>query len=98
MDTSLPTTRLIVYGHNDCPQSRLLQSALTKQQIDHEWRDVLEGAPSYQGELRNLAHGNLSVPTAIFPDGTVMIEPWPHTVLRHLILDRPNFLQRLFSR
>jgi len=98
MDASLPTTRLIVYGHDYCPQSRLLKNTLAQQQIDHEWRDVMEGDPRYKDELRGLARGNLSVPTVIFPDGTVLIEPWPQDVLHQLNPVRPNLLQRLLTR
>lgn len=75
---------LIVYGHDHCPQARLLFKALAENRVEHEWRDVLKGEPRFKDELRQLARGYLSVPTVVFPDGSVMVEPWPDEVLKKL--------------
>ncbi|MBI4789699.1 MAG: hypothetical protein HY782_21930 [Chloroflexi bacterium] len=72
---------LIVYGHDYCWQSQLLKRALRDHHIEHEWRDVVQGDPQYQIDVKKLARGYLSVPTVIFPDGTVMVEPMPDQVL-----------------
>ena len=77
-------SRLIVYGHDYCGLSQMLAEALAEHHIDHEWRDVKNGEPRFQDELRKLARGYLSVPTVIFPDGTVMVEPRPNKVLEKL--------------
>jgi len=77
-------SRLIVYGHDYCGLSQMLAEALAENHIDHEWRDVKNGEPRFQNELRKLARGYLSVPTVIFPDGTVMVEPRPNRVLEKL--------------
>jgi mycoredoxin len=90
--------KLIVYGHNYCPQAKLLISALNKHQVQYDWRDVIQGDPRFQAELRELAHGNLSVPTLIFPDGVVMVEPWPNTVLRKLNLQSSGWLSRIITK
>jgi len=58
--------------------------ALAEHHIEHEWRDVRDGEPRFRDELRQLARGYLSVPTVIFPDGTVMVEPRPEDVLGKL--------------
>ena len=89
--------KLIVYGHDYCGQAQMLARMLDEHEIDHEWRDVAQGDPAYQDELRELANGNLSVPTVIFPDGTVMVEPWPNQVLDYLGHERPSFLDKLFG-
>jgi hypothetical protein len=44
----------------------------------------MEGNPDYKNELRLLARGYLSVPTVVFPDGEVMVEPNPKEVLARL--------------
>lgn len=62
----------------------MLADVLTEHHIEHERRDVQDGEPRFQDELRQLARGYLSVPTVIFPDGTVMVEPWPEDVLGKL--------------
>jgi mycoredoxin len=88
---------LIVYGHDLCGQSQLLKRALHDHHIEHEWRDVLTGDPRFRDELEELARGNLSVPTVIFPDGTVIVEPRPSQVLNHLQAGRPNLVERLLG-
>lgn len=76
--------RLVVYGHDFCSLAVWLQQTLDDEGIDYEWRDIRTGDPRFKDELRVLAHGHLSVPTVIFPDGTVIIEPLPDTVLKRL--------------
>ena len=93
----MTTTKLIVYGHNYCLQSKFLVATLNKHTVDYEWRDVMQGEPGYQDELRQLANGNLSVPTTVFPDGTVMVEPWPGKVLKKLGLKRAGRVERFIQ-
>ncbi|MFQ5613491.1 MAG: glutaredoxin family protein [Anaerolineae bacterium] len=90
--------RLIVYGHDYCVQARLLADALARHQIEHEWRDVMRGEPHFEEELKRLANGYLSVPTVLFPDGTVMVEPWPGQVLAKLGLRRAGWLKRILQK
>jgi hypothetical protein len=75
-----------------------MAKTLTKYRIDHEWRDVKAGQPHYADELRDLANGYLSVPTVIFPDGMVMVEPWPNQVLNRLGLKPSSWLEKLVRR
>lgn len=89
--------KLIVYGHEFCPQARLMAHALSENEIDHEWRDVRSGQPEFQMELKTLANGNLSVPTLVFPDGSVMVEAWPNQMLKKLGLKKPNRIERLWA-
>jgi mycoredoxin len=75
---------VIIYGHRYCSQAKLLRDTLDQQQIHYEWRDIREADPVYQEELRELANGNLSVPTVVLPNGMVLIEPIPRQVLKFL--------------
>ncbi len=88
-------TPLIVYGHDHCGQAQLLKKALHDHHIEHEWRDVMNGDLRFRDELKQLARGYLSVPTVVFPDGTVMVEPWPQQVLDRLQPHRSNLVERL---
>ena len=67
---------------------------MDQQKIPYEWRDIREGDPVYQDELRELTDGNLSVPTVILPSGTVLIEPLPRKVLK-LIKPADGLLAKL---
>ncbi len=90
-------TKMIVYGHDFCSQARGLIHVLNRHEIDYEYRDVVSGKPKWKKELKQLANGNLSVPTVVFPDGVVMVEPWPDQVLEHLGLKEPGFVDKLAS-
>ena len=89
---------MVVYGHSHCPLSRLMAKSLKKHKIDHEWRDVNQDQQGFADELRQLANGYLSVPTVIFPDGTVMVEPWPTQVLRKMDIEPTGWLEKLVDR
>lgn len=91
-----PQRPLIVYGHDYCAQATILAQALNENDVEHEWRDIHRGDPAWKDELRALARGHLSVPTVIFPDGTVMVEPWPRDVLAKMGIEQKSFLDRLF--
>jgi len=73
--------KLIVYGHHYCPDARYMDAYLRQKGIDYEWRDIAAGNPGFQQELRLLARGYLSVPTVVFPDGEVLVEPNPKDVV-----------------
>ena len=77
-------TKLIVYGHQYCADAIFLRGYLNRNAIDYEWRDIVEGDPQFRNELLLLANGYFSVPTVIFPDGNVMVEPNPKEVLARL--------------
>ena len=98
-DESQPT-RLVVYGHAYCLQAQLLKRELNKREVIYEWRDIVKGDPVYQEDLKKLARGYLSVPTVIFEDGTVMVEPGLKQVLTKLgFVDegKLGFLSRLLG-
>ena len=90
--------KLIVYGHQYCADALYLDSYLHKNGIEYEWRDVVDGDPQFKQELRLLARGNLSVPTVVFPDGDVLVEPKPRDVLTKWVRARVRWLPCIFLR
>ena len=86
MNHEIANAPLIVYGRRSCGSARWLSEVLDENSVEYEWRDVALGEPRFQSELRALAKGNLSVPTVVFADGTVMVEPRPDQVLNKLQL------------
>ncbi len=94
-DVGTERNKMVVYGHDFCGQSRILTRVLKKSEIEYEYRDVVNGKPVWQKELKKLANGNLSVPTVVFPDGEVLVEPWPEQVLDRLGVDQPGLVSRL---
>lgn len=75
---------LVVFGHADCGWALALRRILDHKHVEYEWRDIKKGSPRFGAELRRLARGQLSVPTVVFPDGSVMVEPLPKQVLDKL--------------
>lgn len=75
---------LVIYGHSNCGSVRGLTQELDNKHIEYEYRDVLKGEPRFADELRALARGYLSVPTVVFPNGKVMVEPFSNQVLKEL--------------
>ncbi len=90
--------KLIIYTHDYCPQSHMLADALEEVSVEIEWRDVRMGDPKWQEELKSIARGYLSVPTVVFGDGTVLVEPWPQEVMNKLGDREPGFLKQVFGR
>jgi hypothetical protein len=76
----------------------VLARALKKSDVDHEWRDVTTGPPEWQEKLKSLARGNLSVPTVVFPDGEVWVEPTSKDVLKKIGVESSSALKRLQKR
>lgn len=82
-----PVPVLIVYGHRGCAQATHLRRELEAHGIPYEWRDVREGDERHREALMELAGGFLSVPTVVFPDGEVLVEPRVQQVLRKALYD-----------
>lgn len=70
----VPTKTLILYATTWCYQSRNTKSFLDQHKVEYEYVDIDQDE---QGEAFVLKtnHGNRSVPTLLFPDGTTLTEP-----------------------
>lgn len=66
--------KVIFYGTTWCPTSRRAQKLFDENNIPYEWVDIdddEEGRKYVEGVNR----GNRSVPTIVFPDGSILVEP-----------------------
>ena len=68
------TDKILVYGATWCPDCRRAKQFLGENRIPYEWIDITDNdeAIAYVEKVNN---GNRSIPTIIFPDGEVMVEP-----------------------
>ena len=66
--------KIKVYGTTWCPDCVRAKRVLTDKSAAFEWIDISndEKARMYVEKVNN---GNRSVPTIIFPDGSVLVEP-----------------------
>ncbi len=97
MDNTGEKSPLIVYGHYRCTHAPRFIRLLDERDIDYEWRDVHD-EPRFGDELRQLTGGDLTVPTLVFSDGTVMVDPWLDDVLEKLRPPLPRLFAWLFKR
>ncbi len=65
---------IIVYGTTWCPDCRNAKQFLGEHLIQYIWVDIEQDAAA-MAEVERLNHGNRSVPTIVFPDGGVLVEP-----------------------
>ncbi len=62
------------YGATWCPDCRRSKEYLDTHNIPYDYID-LETVPEAADEVVRINHGLQSIPTIVFPDGTVLVEP-----------------------
>ncbi|MEJ2709363.1 MAG: mycoredoxin [Anaerolineales bacterium] len=67
-------TTIIVYGTTWCGDCRRARRFLQNHQIDYEWININQDREA-EAYVREVNHGNRSVPTILFPDGSILVEP-----------------------
>jgi mycoredoxin len=65
---------ITVYGTTWCGDCHRARQVLDRVGARYRWIDVEED-PRAEAEAIRLNHGNRRVPTIVFPDGSVLIEP-----------------------
>jgi len=65
---------IIVYGTRWCPDCHRARKVLNQREILYEYIDINKdrAARDYVEQVNN---GNRSVPTILFPDGDILVEP-----------------------
>ncbi len=65
---------IIFYGAPWCPDCARAKRVLDQQGIDYEYRN-LDDKQAYAEEVEKINDGLQSIPTILFPDGSVLVEP-----------------------
>ena len=70
----MPSQEIIVYGTTWCPDCWRAKKAFESKGIEYTWIDISidKAARDY---VESVSGGFRSVPTIIFPDGSIMVEP-----------------------
>jgi mycoredoxin len=71
---SLKPTQIVMYAVEWCPDCRRAKFFFKRKKIDVLEVDVNTDKKA-EGFVKELNNGNRSVPTIIFPDGSMMVEP-----------------------
>ncbi len=77
--------QIVVYGTNWCYDSRRARTLLDQNHIIYQWIDIdtdMEGRKF----VEQVNHGFRSVPTIVFPDGSILVEPSNNELSRKLNL------------
>jgi mycoredoxin len=67
-------TKIKFYGTSWCPTSRRAKKFFIKKGIDFEWINIDED-PAGREYVLKVNNGYRSVPTIVFPDGEILVEP-----------------------
>ncbi len=72
-----------VFGSNWCGDCRRARRILEERQVNYEWNDIDQDhtAETYVKQVNN---GNRSVPTIIFPDESILVEPSNQVLINKL--------------
>ncbi len=78
-ETNMSDDKIKVYGTTWCPDCVRAKRVLTDKSVMFDWIDISndEKARVYVEKVNN---GNRSVPTIVFPDGSVLVEPSNRTL------------------
>lgn len=74
---------LTVYGTTWCGDCLRTRRVLDRENISFKFINI-ECDPDGRAYVASVNHGNLSVPTIVFPDGSLLVEPHERELLEHL--------------
>jgi glutaredoxin-like protein len=69
-----PTDGIVVYGTEWCPDCTRARGLLERNDIAYSWIDV-DKERRADAFVRSVNQGKRSVPTILFPDGSILVEP-----------------------
>lgn len=70
----MPEQTIRVFGTQWCGDCWRAKRFLDKRQITYQWIDIEKDADA-RAFVRRVNNGMHSVPTIVFPDGTMLVEP-----------------------
>jgi mycoredoxin len=75
--------KIIMYGTNWCPDCKRSKQVFSSVNVPYDWIDIEqdEVASAY---VQKVNRGFKSVPTILFPDGSMLVEPDDATLLKKL--------------
>ena len=65
---------IVVYGTNWCPDCIRVRKFLDSRNVAYRWLNINNDLAACE-IVQKVNHGNQSVPTIIWPDGTYLVEP-----------------------
>ncbi|MCX6054816.1 MAG: NrdH-redoxin [Chloroflexi bacterium] len=66
--------KIIIYGTSWCGDTRRARQLFNDHTIDYEWVDIDQDQAGSK-YVQSVNNGNRSVPTILFPDSSLLVEP-----------------------
>lgn len=82
-DSPLVESPILVYGAYWCPDCRRAKKFLGEQRVPYNWIDI-EKDDSARQYVEQINHGKRIIPTIVFPDGSILVEPDNAEIARKL--------------
>ena len=76
-------TMIVVYGTTWCPDCVRAKRILDKRQVPYKWIDITHH-PDAVAYVEKANGGMRRVPTIVFPDGSILVEPSNDELARKL--------------
>jgi len=73
----------VIYGNNWCGGSRSARATFDQHHIPYRWVDI-EADAEGRKFVEKTNNGYRSVPTIVFPDGSILVEPSQSELLKKL--------------
>ena len=70
----MSTPQIRVYGTSWCPDTTRARQCLDRHNLPYEWCDIEKDGDGC-AFVEKVNQGNRSVPTIVFPDGSILVEP-----------------------
>jgi mycoredoxin len=67
-------SKIIIYGSDWCGDCRRARRFFEQHAIPYEWINIDRNRQA-EAYVRQVNRGNRSVPTIVFPDGDILVEP-----------------------
>ena len=77
--------KITVYGTTWCSDCRRAKQLMDSYNVEYDWTDIDE-EPEFQNLVKEINDGRSIVPTIIFPDGSVLVEPSNSELIKKLNL------------
>lgn len=72
--------KIIIYGTPWCGDTRRAKTVFEEYKVDYEWINIDKDKASEE-KVKEINKGFRSVPTIIFPDGSILVEPSNETLI-----------------
>jgi glutaredoxin-like protein len=70
----MPEPQIRMFGTRYCPDCARAKQVFNKHNIEYDWVDIEQDKDAV-AFVQNVSKGFKSVPTIVFPDGSILIEP-----------------------